>query len=55
MHSYMEVGMDTLAKLKPYNLNPANWGYADAELEEFTFRPPSGAARAPGTAFPLVT
>lgn len=35
----MEVGMETLAKPKPYDLNPPNWGYADVELEELAFNP----------------
>jgi hypothetical protein len=35
----MEVGMEILAKPKPYGLNPLNWGYADVELEELLFTP----------------
>lgn len=46
----LEVAMHSLEKMEPFNLNPANWGYADADLEEFTFGgAPSGAARVPGT------
>jgi hypothetical protein len=40
----MEVGMETLAKPKPYDLNPPNWGYADVELEERFFTPELAAA-----------
>jgi hypothetical protein len=35
----MEVGMETLAKPKPYGLNPMNWGYANIDLEELVFSP----------------
>ena len=35
----VEVGLQTLATHKPYNLNPPNWGFADLELEELLFAP----------------
>ena len=40
----MEVGLETLAEPKPYDLNPPNWGYADVELEELVFTPELAAA-----------
>jgi hypothetical protein len=40
----MEVGLETLATHRPYNLNPADWGYADLALEELLFAPESAAA-----------
>jgi len=35
----MEAGLQILANPKPYGLNPENWGFAGAELEEFVFTP----------------
>jgi len=42
-----EVGMETLAHPKPYNLNSPNWGYADIELEELVFTPEPAATPQP--------
>jgi hypothetical protein len=42
----MEVGMEMLAKPKPYDLNAPNWGYADVEMEELAFTPELAAAQA---------
>jgi hypothetical protein len=33
----VEVAMHVLQKGEPFNLNSANWGYADLDLEEFSF------------------
>jgi hypothetical protein len=35
----LEVGLETLATGKPYNLNRDSWGFADVELEELIFAP----------------
>jgi hypothetical protein len=45
----LEVAMHSLGRREPFNLNPANWGHADAELEESVFTATlSGAARVAG-------
>jgi len=40
-----EVGLHVLEKREVLGLNPVNWGYADAELEEFTFPAVSAGTR----------
>jgi len=43
-HLVQEVGLYALTKGDPLGLNPANWGYAHAELPEFVFPPAPEAA-----------
>jgi len=44
-HLVLEVGLYALTKGEPLDLNPADWGYADRELEEFVFAPAGDALR----------